>query len=79
MHSAAAVVPFRPAALPAIGYRVDVHEFGYITMVVLFQHRLIASQRTFDQPADATAYARQLAGEHGCPVIHHNHRGAVDA
>lgn len=73
MHSAA-IIPFRPAALPAIGYRVDVHLFDGQALVILFQHRTIASQKGFEATADANAYARELADDHGCSVIHHDHR-----
>jgi hypothetical protein len=70
------VVPFRPAALPALGYRVDVHQHGAVTLVILFQNRLIAYQRTFGSSEDAEAFARDLAADHRCAVIHHtpNHR-----
>jgi hypothetical protein len=72
--SEATIIPFRPTALPAIGYRVDVHTFDHLVIVMLFQNRTIASQTPFSAVPDAEAYARELADEHRCAVIHHNHR-----
>ena len=73
MHSAQ-IIAFRPPALPLIGYRVDLHEFENQAIVILFQNRAIANQTPFREQADANAYARELAENHGCSVIHHNHR-----
>lgn len=71
------VVAFRPAPLPALGYRVDVHDFGNQWHVLLFQNRAIASQANFASKADAERYARGLAQDHRCIVIHHKHDGSV--
>jgi hypothetical protein len=69
------IVAFRPAALPAVGFRVDIHDFGNLWLVLLFQHRAIASQTIFTEKAEAESYARDLAADHGCISIHHNHSG----
>lgn len=72
MHSAA-IIPFRPPALPALGFRVDVQEFDHQAIVILFQNRTIASQTPFRDRAAANQYARELACDHRCSVVHHRH------
>lgn len=71
------IIPFRPAALPAVGFRVDMHDFADSWHVLLFQNRVVASQRGFTVKREADEYARALADDHRCAVIHHNHDGLI--
>lgn len=65
------IIPFRPAALRAKGHRVDLHDFVRIWLVVLWEGRALAIQREFAERDDAETYARNLAREFDCSLIHH--------
>lgn len=53
------------------GRRVDLHDFVRVWLVVLWEGRALAIQREFADKGQAEIYARDLAREFDCSLIHH--------